>query len=160
MHVEPTVEHKWLSKLAGVWEYEHEACVEPGQPPATVKGRETVRMLGGLWMIAEGEAEMPGAGVSRTVMTIGFDPAKGRFVGTFIVSVLAYLWPYEGSLDADGKILTLDSEGPSFEGDGTMAKYRDSIELVDDDHRILRSIVLGSDGAWTEFMIAHYRRIK
>lgn len=47
---------------------------------------------------------------------------------------MTYFWPYIGSLDATGKILTLDSEGPIFTGDGTMAKYQDIIELVTHDH--------------------------
>lgn len=158
MHVEPSNEHAWLAKLAGEWEFEHE-CAEPGKPPVKLRGRERVTMLGDLWMIAEGEGEMPGGGVSRSIMTIGFDPAKGKFVGSFIASVMTNLWPYEGSLDAERNILSLDSEGPSFAGDGTTAKYRDSIELVSDNHRILRSQVLGADGTWTEFMESHYRRV-
>jgi hypothetical protein len=69
---------------------------------------------------------------------------------------MAHLWPYEGTLD--GNVLTLDNEGPSFSGDGTTAKYQDVVEVVDDDHWVLRSRVLGADGKWTDFMEAHYRR--
>ena len=39
-----------------------------------------------------------------------------------------------------------------------MARYRDSIELRSDDHRMLTSIVLGEDGTWQQFMTAHYER--
>jgi hypothetical protein len=52
---------------------------------------------------------------------------------------MTHLWPYNGTLDAAGKVLTLDSEGPSFSGDGTMAKYQDIIEFIGDDHRTLSS---------------------
>jgi hypothetical protein len=55
-------------------------------------------------------------------------------------------------------VLTLDSEGPSMKGDGTLAKYQDAIEVKSDDHRVLTSRVLGEDGKWTLFMTAHYRR--
>jgi hypothetical protein len=55
-------------------------------------------------------------------------------------------------------VLTLDTEGPSFSGDGTMAKYQDTIEFIDDNYRTLRSQFLNADGSWQEFMIAHYRR--
>ena len=48
--------------------------------------------------------------------------------------MMTHLWPYNGSLDEAGKVLTLDSEGPDFTGQKT-AKYRDSIEFIDDDHR-------------------------
>jgi hypothetical protein len=32
------------------------------------------------------------------------------------------------------------------------------IELESDDHRLLRSHLLGADGAWHHFMTASYRR--
>ena len=57
-------------------------------------------------------------------------------------------------------MLTLDTEGPSFAGEGKMAKYKDMIEFKSDDHRVLTSHVLGDDGKWHQFMTAHYRRKK
>jgi hypothetical protein len=121
-------------------------------------GRETVRSLGGLWTIGEGSGESPDGGNCDSIMTLGFDPQTKRFVGTFIASMMTHLWPYNGTLDATGKVLTLDSEGPSFAGDGTMAKYQDIIEFLSDNHRTLSSQFLGPDGQWVPFMKAHYRR--
>jgi len=80
-------------------------------------------------------------------------------VGTFIGSTMTYLWLYDGELDAVGKVLTLNAEGPSMLGDGTTAKYQDVIETVSDDHRRFRSRVLADDG-WREFKTAEYRRKK
>ena len=157
---EPQKEHQWLQRLVGEWTFEAECSSGPDQPPMKNTGREVVRSLGGLWTIGEGEGEMPSGGTCRSIMTLGYDPQTGRFVGTFIASVMTHLWPYNGSLDAAGKVLTLDSEGPSFAGDGKMAKYQDIIEFVSDDHRILSSQFLGEDGQWVPFMKAHYRRTK
>ena len=42
---------------------------------------------------------------------------------------------------------------------GGTARYRDIIELIGADRRLLRSCVLGDDGLWTEFMRAEYRRV-
>jgi hypothetical protein len=67
---------------------------------------------------------------------------------------------YDGALDAAERVLALESDGPSMAGDGTMARYRDAIELVSDDHRILTSSVRNADGTWTQFMTAHYRRTR
>jgi hypothetical protein len=92
-------------------------------------------------------------------MTLGYDPQSKKFVGSFIASVMTHLWPYNGTLDAANKVLTLDSEGPSFADDGTMAKYQDIIEFISPDHRTLSSQWLGPDGKWNPFMKAHYRRI-
>jgi hypothetical protein len=115
-------------------------------------GREAVLPFGDLWTIGES------TGTCDSIMTLGYDPATKRFVGTFVTSVMTHLWPYVGSLDAKGRKLILDSEGPSFSGDGTMAKYQDTIEFLSDDHRTLSSQVLGPDGVWQPFMKADYRR--
>lgn len=155
---EPQKEHRWLHRLVGEWTFETEMSMGPDQPPIKSHGRETVRSLGGLWTIAEGVGEVPGGGTHQSIMTLGFDPQTQRFVGTFIASVITHLWPYNGTLDASEKVLTLDSEGPGFAGDGTMSKYQDIIEFVSDDHRTLSSQVLGPDGFWIPFIKAHYRR--
>jgi hypothetical protein len=160
MPPEPQQEHRWLQKLVGEWTYENEAKMGPDQPPVKFTGTETVRTLGGLWVLCEGRGEMPGGGTATTLMTLGFDPEKKRFVGTFIGSMMTYLWIYDGELDASGKVLTLDAEGPSFAGDGTMVKYKDVIEFKSDDHRTLSSSVPGPDGSRQTFMTAHYRRKK
>ncbi len=60
------------------------------------------------------------------VRTLGYDPVKGKFVGTWIYSMSPYLWTYEGSLDATGKILSLEGRGPKPETPGELARYRDS----------------------------------
>jgi hypothetical protein len=91
-------------------------------------------------------------------MTLGYDPAQKRFVGTFIASMMTHLWIYNGALDAAGKVLTLDAEGPDFSGGPGMVKYQDIIEFVSDGHRTLKSQILGPDGKWQNFMTAHYRR--
>ncbi len=159
MNAEPQREHRWLDRLVGAWTMQSECSMGPDQPPITTEGVEVVRSLGGLWTIGEGEGAMPGGDPMKSVMTLGFDPKSGRFVGTFVASMMTHLWPYNGTLDADDRVLTLDSEGPGFNGEES-APYQDSIEFVDDDHRTLTSRYRGADGQWTTFMTAHYRRKK
>jgi Protein of unknown function (DUF1579) len=155
---EPQKEHKWLHKLVGEWTFESEAAMEPGKPPEKSGGTESVRSLGGLWVVAEGQGEMPGGGTGTTVMSLGYDPRKKRYVGTFIGSMMAELWVYEGALDAAQRVLTLDTEGPSMSGDGTITSYKDAIEFKSADHRVLTSHMLGTDGKWHLIMTANYRR--
>jgi len=158
MKAEPQKEHQWLHTLLGEWTSEAEATMEPGKPPETFKGTESVRSLGGLWILAEGQGEMPGGGAATTMMTLGYDPQRQRFVGTWIGSMMTNLWVYDGGLDATERVLTLDAEGPDMAGEGKTAKYRDVIEFETDDHRVLTSHMLGDDGTWRQFMTAHYRR--
>jgi Protein of unknown function (DUF1579) len=159
MHAEPQKQHQWLDRLIGEWTSETEYTMGSDQPPSKIKGTEVVRSLGGVWIIAEGAGEMPDASSGKTMMTLGFNPQSDRFVGTFIGSMMTHLWIYNGSLDAAQKRLTLETEGPNF-SQGAIAPYKDIIEFVSDDHRIMTSQILMDDGNWNHFMTAHYRRQK
>ena len=142
MKTEPQQEHHWLQQLVGEWTYEAEATLEPGKPPSKCGGSERVRSLGGLWIVAEGQGEMPGGGPATTVLTLGYDPQQRRYVGTWIGSMMTH------------------AEGPHMAAEGKMAQYKDVIEFKSDDHRVLTSHMLGEDGEWHGFMTANYRRKK
>jgi hypothetical protein len=157
---QPQKEHQWLAQLVGEWTFEGEATMGPEKPPEKFKGIERVRSLGDLWFLAEGEIEAPSGGAATTIATLGFDPQKNRFVGTFIGSMMTHLWIYDGGLDAAEKVLTLDTEGPGMSGDGKMAPYRDVIEIESSDRRSMSSHLQGEDGTWTQFMKMTYQRMK
>ena len=159
MQAEPQKEHQWLQALVGEWSFEGECQMGPDQPPMKNTGACVTRSLGGLWVVNEGTGEMPGGGMMNSIITLGYDPQKQRFVGTFVASMMTFLWLYEGTLDSSGKVLTLNAEGPSFAGDG-MAKYQDIVTVESKDHWILSSQMQGDDGQWTKFMTANYRRKK
>jgi hypothetical protein len=156
----PQKEHQWLEKLVGEWTFEVESTMGPDQPPIKSEGTESVRSLGGYWILGEGQGGMPGGGSATTILTLGYDPQKKRYVGTWIGSMMSHMWVYDGTLSADGSMLTLDTEGPSMSGDGTLARYQDIIEFKSDDYRILAAQTLDGDGKWNRFMTAHYRRKK
>ena len=160
MFASPQKEHAWLQQLVGKWTFESECVGEPGQPTEKHRGTESVKSLGELWIVGGGAGEMPGGGTSQMMITLGFDPKRNRFVGTWLGSMMTHLWVYEGELDASGRVLTLNAEGPSFTSPDKTAKYQDIIEVKNADHRILLSRTLGEDGKWTHFMTAHYRRVK
>ncbi len=161
MNAEPQKEHHWLQKLVGDWTYEIEVMMEPDRSPQKATGTESVRSLGGLWILAEAQGEMPGCGDATTMMTLGYDPQKQGYVGTWIGSMMTHLWVYDGGeLDAGPRVLTLDSEGPAMAGEGKMARYKDAIEIRSDDWRVMTSHVLGDDGQWHQFMTVNYWRKK
>ena len=150
-------EHGWLHRLLGEWSYEHE-CTGPDGKPMRAEGRESVRSLGGYWVVGEAEGSMPGGGPARWIMTMGFDATAGRFRGSWVGSMTGHMFIYDGALSEDGRTLTLESEGPAFDGNG-MGRYRDVVEMVDDDTRLFRSLFLGPDREWTPFMTGISRRL-
>lgn len=159
MHATAMDEHRWLERLVGGWTWKMDADGEPGQPRQRLTGTERVRSLGGVWIVCEGEGAMPEGGTAQTIMTLGFDPSTGRFTGTFVGTMIHHLWLYDGELDREGDVLTLESEGPGFEDATRLSRYRDTIAFHGDDHRVLASSHLGADGAWHDFMASHYRRV-
>jgi len=158
VNAEPHQEHRWLQKLVGEWTYETEAPGKPGEAPAKLTGTEHVRALGDLWIVAEGQSEMPGGGPASTLMTLGYDPQRQRFVGTWVGSMMTHMWVYDGVLDQSRRALALHSEGPGMEDDGRTSHYQDVIEFKSDDHRVLTAKVQGADGQWQSFMSMEYRR--
>lgn len=116
MQATPQKEHQWLQQLVGEWTSEADMAMETGQPAETCKGTESVRSLGGLWILAEGQGQMPDGGAATMLLTLGYDPQKGRFVGTWVGSMMTHLWVYDGFLDAAGRVLTLEAEGRTWRG--------------------------------------------
>jgi hypothetical protein len=155
----PQKEHEWLKQFVGEWESESEVTFEPGKPPVKCKGAETARMLGGFWVVGEGKSEIMGMKFS-SILTLGYDPDRKKYVGTWVDSMTSYLWKYEGTLDATGKILTLDTEGPSAMAPGKTSRYREVIEFKSKDERVFSSAIQGEDGKWTTFVTVNYKRKK
>ena len=155
---ELTPEHEWLLQLVGDWTFEHAAPPTEGQPPGTIQGTETFRALGNTWVQGEALSHMPDGRPAISQMTLGWNPAKGRYEGTWLGSMMAWLWVYDGELDPSRRILSLYSEGPSMSDDGTVAQYKDVIELHGNDRRTLTGHAKAPDGRWQQFMQVEYRR--
>ncbi|HVE40309.1 MAG TPA: DUF1579 domain-containing protein [Planctomycetota bacterium] len=151
----PQKEHEWLQQIVGEWETEGEV-LEPGKPPTKTKGSESSRLIGGFWALSEHKGDFMGTPFTG-ILTLGFNPEKKKYVGTWVDSLTSRLWTYEGSVDEAGKILTLDTEGPGQ--DGKPAKFRESIEVKDKDHKSYSSSVY-QDGKWVTFLTIKYTRKK
>ncbi|MGH6761073.1 MAG: DUF1579 domain-containing protein [Phyllobacterium sp.] len=156
MKSEPQKEHEFLQKLIGEWTVTSDMM--PESPD--IEWVEDVRSLQGLWIVAEGNGEMPGGGAATTILTLGYDPAKKSYVGTWIGSMMTHMWIYKGAIDGTGKTLVLDTEGPDFAQEGKTAKYREIIAFTDSDHRTFTSEVQSDDGSWKQIMTTRYTRKK
>ncbi|MES2570285.1 MAG: DUF1579 domain-containing protein [Verrucomicrobiota bacterium] len=155
----PVKEHAWLQQFVGEWETEGEIDMEPGNPPIKVHGSESTRLLGGFWVVGDGKSEMPDMPFENR-LTIGYDPEKQKYVGSWIDSMTGYFWKYEGTVDASGTTLTLNTQGPCPKTPGQLASFKEVTEFKNPDHRIFTSSIQGEDGHWTQMVVIHYRRKK
>ncbi len=151
-------EHEFLKRFVGEWASETEASMGPGQPAIKGKGTMNARMLGDFWVINDMTGDM--GGEMTAVQTIGYDPEKKKYVGTWVDSMMNHMWKYEGTVDQSGKTLTLEAEGPSFADPGKVTKYRDAYEFKSADHIVATSSMQDADGKWIVFMTGQIRRVK
>lgn len=143
-------EHKWLKQFAGEWT---SVSTTTGQH---MTGTMTARMVGQYWVANTYEATVGGMPF-EALQTIGYDPRKGKYIGTWVDSMMNHMWMYEGSVDASGKKIVLEAEGPDYTT-GKMAKYRDCYEFKTPDLFIATSEMQGGDGKWTTIMTAEVKR--
>src|SRR5262245_16496205 len=85
----PSKEHGFLKEGAGTWDTVMKFKMAPDQPEQEIKGVETCEMLGEFWILFDIKAEMFGT-PWRGHGTLGFDPEKKKYVGTFIDSMSPY----------------------------------------------------------------------
>ncbi|MDZ4658566.1 MAG: DUF1579 domain-containing protein [Bythopirellula sp.] len=151
----PQQEHKFLEKFVGEWDSKMEASGMPGQPAMECQGVHKAKMMGPFWIVSAGNSKMMGQPM-ESIMQLGFDPKKKKYVGTWSDSISDHMWQYEGTLE--GNTLTLNTEGPNMMSPGKMAKYRDVIEFKSPDHYTLSSTMQGDDGGWKTFMLADFKK--
>ena len=155
----PQKEHEWLQQLVGEWDSEAEFSLGPGQPLQKSPGTESVRSIGKFWVVAEGKGTFMTTPVS-SVLTLGYDPQKKKYVGTWIDSMFNYLWKYEGTVDTAGKVLTLETEGPCPAAPGELCKFKEVLELKGKDHKVFTSSMQQEEGNWMTIVTVSYRRKK
>jgi len=155
---EPRNQHRWLQKLLGEWNYTMDVPPSDGQTGGKAVGVERFRKVGELWVIGEAQGEMPGLGASTSIITLGFDHTKDRFVGTWIGTMMPSLWVYDGELDPSERVLTLHSVGPRMDGQPGTTKYQDIIEFKSDTQRTLTGKHLDARGQWQQMMLVEYTK--
>ncbi|HUG19659.1 MAG TPA: DUF1579 domain-containing protein [Planctomycetaceae bacterium] len=153
----PTKEHLWLKQFEGEWVSKSKASMGPGVPEIECQGKMTSRTLGGFWIVNQIEGDMMGM-TMHGLQTIGYDTDKKKYVGTWVDSMMNYMWKYEGTVEESGKKLTLEAEGPNFMAEGKMTKFRDAYEFKSKDEIIATSSMRMEDGKWVTFMTGTIKR--
>jgi hypothetical protein len=150
---QPGPEHEMLKKDVGTWDATVEMFMDPGGAPSVSKGTETVSMLGGFWQVSEFKSEMMGQPFGgRGAM--GYDPAKKKYVGTWIDSMTPGYYTTEGTYDPATKTLTATMEGPG--PDGAVTKTKETTEWKDADTRVFT--MYAPDGKSVGMRITYKRR--
>jgi hypothetical protein len=149
----------FLDALAGEWAVVSHATLGPGQEPVRSERREVARRIG-RWVVSESTGTTPTGQPYTAIQTLGYDPARGEFVGTWIDSMQSHMWTYTGALNEQGTAVVLETEGPIMGDASRTARYREILELLAFDHRIMRSEIFGPNGEWFEFSRAEYRRVR
>jgi hypothetical protein len=153
----PQKEHAWLMQLEGEWISDVKMPGAPDQPGVETKGSETARSIGGFWIVAENKGDMMGTPFTG-LLTLGYDTNKDKYIGTWIDSVTSYMWVYEGSVDSTGKVLTLNTEGPSPMNPETTCKFKETLELKGHDHKVFTSSFQDESGEWQTMVTINYQR--
>lgn len=155
----PAEQHRWLDKFVGEWQTTTEIYMEPGKPPIKGTGGESVRSLGGFWIISEGKGEMMGMSMNF-LLTLGYDEPTKKYVGSWVDSMTGHLWKYEGAVDAAGKTITLQSTGPCPKRPGELSNFKDITEFKDNDTRTFTSMMQDTDGQWVKVASGTATRVK
>ena len=118
----PGPEHKKLAAYAGTWD----AAVEMADPTGQVTKSKGVSELkvgpGGLWLLEHFQADFGGTPFEGHGHN-GYDPAKGKYVATWIDAWSTSPMILEGGYDKDGKVLTMTGTAPGMDGKPVLTRY-------------------------------------
>ena len=108
----PTPEHERLAKDVGTWDATIKTWMQgPKSEPSVSKGVEVAKLMpGGLWVLSEfhgkfGDMAFHGQGQT------GYDPAKKKYIGTWVDSMEPTIMITEGDFDPQTNTLTMTAKG-------------------------------------------------
>jgi Protein of unknown function (DUF1579) len=147
---QPTPEHERMARNVGAWDATIKSWMQgPDSEPMVSKGVETIKLMpGGLWSLSEfhgkfGDADFHGAGQT------GYDPAKKKYIGTWVDSMETSIMMMEGDFDPQTKTLTMYSKGTGPNGTPYDAK---TVEVhKDGEHRVF-TMFMKSDETKGEYV--------
>jgi hypothetical protein len=112
---------------------------------------------GGLWLVGDYRGEFMGASFSGQEIA-GYDERKGKFVSTWVDSMMDHIMAFEGTYDEKTKTLAMYTD--SFDMSGKPIQERHDTHFVDADTWMLTMNQLGENGAYSPTMTITYRRVK
>lgn len=151
----PGPQHQKLAANAGVWDAAMEFHNPDGSAMKSTGVSTMTHGLGGFWLFDDFTGDFMGAPFHGKGAT-GFDPVKGKYVGTWMDSMSPSMMVLEGDFDAAGKVLTMT--GMVVGMDGKPAKHRMVTTHVDAKTMRFEMFVTGADGKEMKMLTITYTR--
>ena len=146
----PTPEHQRLAHNVGTWDATIKSWMQgPQSEPVVSKGVEIHKLMpGGLWALSEfhgkfGDMDFHGQGQT------GYDPAKKKYIGTWVDSMAPTIMMMEGDFDPQTKTLTMYAKGTGPDGKPYDAKM---VEVYKDKENRVFTMSMKSDETKGEFV--------
>ncbi len=152
----PQDEHKLLQRFDGQWQFTKKSVPADGRSDQVGSGEVSAKMLGDFFVLSQWKGEIYGAKF-QAAQTLGFDPRKQRYVGTWADSIMSHQWQLEGRADKSESTLVINSKGPG--ADGKPTEYREWYRFRSADEIHVRS-EMKKDEKWVEFMTTELKRKK
>jgi len=152
----PGPEHKVLAMDEGTWDATVEMFMAPGAPPMVSQGTEVNTLgCGGLCLITDFKADMGGMPFHGHG-TATWDPARKKYVGTWVDSMSTGVMTSEGTYDAATKTSTAWSESTSPTGE--KVKQKGVVVYKDPGTRVFTMSMPGPDGKDMQTMKITYKK--
>ncbi len=148
----PTEQHEQLQKKVGEWKV---ACQYflGGEAIAAV-GVDRMEALGPYWTAGHFRCEMMGTEIVG-LSTTGYDPAKGKYIGTWQDSATPFFYYFEGDIDEEGRLVM---EGQNYDPFSKTDNTYRSIETFGDNERKLELYIVPEDGDMIQVLAYVYTR--
>ena len=153
----PTAEHQKLAASVGTWDAVLSTTGEDGKAIES-KGTSVQKLAcGGLWLIDEFSVpDFLGMGPFEGHGVTGYDPKKGKYIGTWVDTMLTTFMQLEGSFDKTGKVLTMEGMGPG--PDGNALKHKLVTTWHSADKYVFEMFVVGNGNEQKTLTITYTRR--
>lgn len=135
----------------GTWDVEIKTWAGPGEPTVS-KGKETNRMLGGFWMLADFQGNMMGLDFKGHGL-YSYDAEKKRYVGTWVDSLSPTKMEMIGKYDKDNKTMTYEGMAPG--ADGKPAKHILETKHKNDGTRVMTMHVQAGESKMKVFEMSY-----
>lgn len=155
---QPTPEHKAMAREAGNWKAVSKLWLTPETEPMISEASESNALLGELWLLSEYEGNVMGMPF-KGMGTMGYDPVKKKYVGTWVDTINPHLQTMEGEYDVATHTLTMYSTGRDV-----MTSEEKTSKLVsrylDDNSKVfeMHALVPGKTDEYWKQMEVTYKR--